>query len=249
MTPRWLPFIAVIALILPIPIPATAQAERADDEPIPTISVTGSAEVRAAPDEARVSLGIVAQKEAAKGAQNEANRIASAILEAIGQLDVPKEDVRTSRLTLTPVYESPKSRQHDPVPTEPRIIAYRASNVVTVRLSDLSKIGAVIDAGIGAGANQVQGVAFQLRQDETLRERALRQATAAARSKAAAIAETLGVELGPILEAEEGGVSIRYPQQHGLQMMTMEARAADTPVEPGEITVSGSVTLRYRIER
>lgn len=216
-------------------------------EPIPSITVNGSGEVRAAPDEAVVSLGVLAQTPQASDAQREASRIARAILDAIAALGVPEEAIQTSQLTLTPVYEQPRYDQREPIPAEPRIVAYQASNVVTVRLDDLAKIGPVIDAGIEAGANQLQGVGFDLRDDRAAREEALRQAVAEARSKAAAIAAALGVELGPVLEAQEGGVTIYRPQPMARMAMEMSAADQSTPVAPGELTITGHVTVRYRI--
>lgn len=230
-------------------LPAGAQMPEPPDprhyEPIPSITVTGAGEVRVAPDLASVQLGVVAQQENARTAQQEASRIAQGILDAVAALDVPREAVQTSQLVLTPVYEQGGPRQQ--VPTEPRIIAYRASNVVSVRLADLAKIGPVIDAGIDAGANQVQGVHFQLEDDREAREEAMRRAVREARSKAAAMAEALEVSLGPVLDAQEGGVTIQRPEYAEVRMMAMESHAADTPVAAGEITVSAQVTLRYRI--
>lgn len=231
-------------------LPAGAQMPVPPDdarhyEPIPSITVSGSGEVRVAPDQASVQLGVVAQKENAGAAQQEASRIAQGILDAVAGLDVPREAVQTSQLVLTPVYEQGGPRQQ--VPTEPRIIAYRASNVVSVRLDDLEKIGPVIDAGIDAGANQVQGVHFQLEDDREAREEAMRRAVREARGKAAAMADALEVSLGPVLDASEGGVTIHRPEYGQVRMMAMESQAADTPVAAGEITVSANVTLSYRI--
>lgn len=247
-TDRPSPLAAVLlagAAILLTTCPLGAQMNDHHKEPTPSIAVTGSGEVREAPDEARVGLGVVAQRETAQEAQQEANTIARSILDGMTALDVPEEEIQTSQLVLTPVYQQGGPRQQ--VPTEPRIIAYRATNTVTVRLGDLSKIGPVIDAGIEAGANRVEGVSFQLRNDREARQDALRRAVAEARAKARAMAEALDVDLGPVLEAQEGGVTIEVPRSGGPRMMAMEARSADTPVSPGEVTVTAEVTLRYRI--
>lgn len=213
-------------------------------EPVPSILVNGTGEVRTAPDEAVVRLGVVAQEPTAREAQNGASRIAGAILDAVSALGVEREAIQTSQLYLTPVYEQGGPRQQ--VPTEPRIIAYRASNTVSIRLSDLTKIGPVIDAGIDSGSNQVEGVSFQLRDDRAARQEALTAAVVEARGKARVMATALGVELGPVLDAREGGYQVDRPQFAQARMMAMES-AADTPVAPGQVTVSASVTLRYRI--
>lgn len=239
--------IALVASLCTLPAGAQMPEPPATHhhDPVPSITVTGAGEVRIAPDIATVRLGVVAQQESARAAQQEASRIGQGILDAVAGLDVPREAVQTSQLFLTPVYEQPGPRQQ--VPTEPRIIAYRASNVVAVRLDDLAKIGPVIDAGIDAGANQVEGVGFELEDDREAREEAMRRAVREARSKAAAMADALEVPLGAVLDAQEGGYSIDRPELGQVRMYAMEARAADTPVAPGEITVATNVTLRYRI--
>lgn len=239
---------AFALLLSTLALPLGAQMpEPTPHDPIPSILVNGNGEVRTAPDEAVVRLGVVAQEPSAREAQNEASRIADAILSAVAGLGVERSAIQTSQLYLTPVYEQGGPRQQ--VPTEPRIIAYRASNTVSIRLDDLTKIGPVIDAGIDSGSNQVEGVSFQLRDDREARQEAMRRAVEEARGKARAMADALEVSLGAVLEAQEGGYSIDRPQFAQTRMMAMESSMADTPVAPGQVTVSASVTLRYRIDR
>ncbi len=229
---------------------AGGQMSHTDRTEPPAITVSGSGEVRVAPDEAVVRVGVLAEHEDAAETQDRANRIARGILDGVSALGVPEEAVQTSRLVLSPVYEQPEPRPGTSRrPSAPRIVAYRATNVVSVRLEELTRIGPVIDAAIEAGANRVEGVDFRLRDDREAREKALTRAVEEARGKAATIAAALGVELGSVLEAREGGVSIDVPRfAGGPRAMVMEARAAEpTPVAAGDITVSADVTLRYRI--
>jgi len=214
----------------------------------PAIAATGTGEVRRAPDEATVRLGVVAQADTAGAAQQKANRVANAILEAVGALGVEAEAIQTSRLVLDPVYQHPAPDQHGTM-GEPRIVGYRASNVVSVRLEDLGRVGPVIDAAVGAGANEVNGVDFRLRDDLEARLEALRQAVAAARAKAGAIAAALGVQLGPVLDARESSAQIFYPQQdvRAFRMSAESAESSFTPVTPGEIAVRADVNITWRI--
>ncbi len=239
-------FLAAVLAALAVASPAGAQMTDTDQTQVPAITVTGSGEIRVPPDEAVVRLGVLSQREEASQAQDEANRIAAGILDGVTALGVPEEAVQTSRLVLSPVYDQPQPQART---REPRIVAYRATNVVSVRLEDLAKIGPAIDAAIEAGANQVEGVDFRLRDDLEARQKALSKAVRQAEGKARAIAGALGVGLGPVLEAREGGISIEVPRfGGGPQVMMMEARAAQpTPVAAGDITVSATVTLRYRI--
>ena len=210
--------------------------------PPPVLIVTGTAQVFAAPDQATVRLGIVRQAANAQAAQEQANAVAQEILNAIGKAGVPASQIQTMRLVLSPVYapRSPDSRD------APRIVAYNATNTVSVRLENLSLVGPVIDAGLKAGANQLEGVQFGLRNDLPSRQQALKQAVDEARSKAMTMADALRVNLAEVLEASEGGVSIIADHVEPLAARAM-AVASETPVSPGQIQVNATVTIRYRI--
>jgi len=203
----------------------------------PVLVVTGDAEVLAAPDEAIVRLGIVRQSAVAETAQDQANTVAQEILNAITKVGVPSKDIQTARLILSPVY--------NPRGSDQRITSYNATNTISVRLDNLAIVGNVIDAGLKAGANQLEGVQFRLRNELPPREQALKQAIQQAQGKASAMAEALRVNLVGVMEASEGSVSI-MPRMQSFGA-TAAAQAAPTPVSPGEIEVRANVTVRYRI--
>src|SRR5205823_10924329 len=201
-----------------------------------------NSDVMVTPDEASVRLGIVRQAPAAQTAQDQANAVAQQILSEIRKLGVMPEKIQTARLVLSPVYapRSPESRD------APRIVAYNASNTVTVRLDDLSLVGPVIDAGLKAGANQLEGVQFGLRNELPSRQQALKQAVNEARGKAEAMAEALRVTLGEVLEISEGGsISPRFEAPLNGRVFAAQADVA-TPVSTGQLDVSATVTIRYR---
>lgn len=134
----------------------------------------------------------------------------------------------------------------DGVPQEPRIVGYRASNVVSVEVNELGRVGEIIDAGIGAGANQLQGIFFQLRDDTQARTEAMRLAVQKTRMQAAAIADALEVRLGGVREVVASGVDVRQPQPYiGARFATAEMAA--TPVQPGEVSITAGVTVTYEI--
>jgi uncharacterized protein len=209
--------------------------------PTPTLVVNGSAQVFAVPDEATVRLGIVRQSPNAQAAQEQANTVAQEILASIGKLGVPANQIQTARIIVSPMYapRGPESRE------APRIVAYTAANSVSIRLSNLTLVGSVIDAGLKAGANQLEGVQFGLRNDLPSREEALKQAVQEARSKAQVMADALHVKLAEVLEVSESGVSIA-PFAEVAQASRL-AVSTETPVSPGQIQVQANVTIRYRI--
>lgn len=234
-----------------VPAPAAAQppgppgeGRRMEERRVPTITVGGSGEVRVEPDEGIVRLGVQAQDKTAMGAQINVNLVANAILTGVKKLGIPAEAVQTSQLTLSPVYSSPPPRSDEP--HEPKIIGYQAANVVSVTVADLAKIGPVLDAALLAGANRVDGVDFRVRDDRAAREKALRLAAEDGQRKARALAESLGVKLGDLLDVQEGGVNVIQPvMEMGFARMAMAD--SSTPVSAGQTTISANVTLRYRI--
>ncbi|MFL6198829.1 MAG: SIMPL domain-containing protein [Thermoanaerobaculia bacterium] len=234
---------AALALALTLMTFPLAAQEETTAPVVPVLSVQANGEARVAPDEATVRLGVLAQAPTARAAMEEANRSANAILDAIRKLGVKAEDIQTSELNLNPVYANmPQDRGG-----EPRISGYQATNVVSVRLEKLDLVGPVVDAGLAAGANRLDGVIFGLRNDEAARATALTRAAEAARIKAETLARALRVRLVEIVEVMEGGVSVFTPVYKGR--MAMEASmSADTPVSAGQVGIDANVTLRYRIE-
>jgi uncharacterized protein len=230
-----------LALAARLAAQAPGTGGRENDDDVPVLTVSGMGEARVAPDVATVRLGVVAQAATARAAQEQVNRAAGAVLEAIRKQGVKAEDVQTSGLSLSPLYSQGRSGNETP-----KITGYQANNTVTVRIEDLAKVGPVIDAGLGAGANTLDGVEFGLRNDEAARSQALADAAAKARAKAETLAKALGLRLGAILEVAEGGISVS-PPPYPKTRMAMAEMAAETPVAAGQVGVEASVTIRYRI--
>ena len=233
--------------LLFLPIVATlvtsAFAQQARESSPPVLIVSGNAQAEATPDEATVRLGIVRQETTAQAAQDQANRVAQAILSEIAKLGIPATQIRTSRLSLTPIYApGPRSDSRE----APRIASYSASNQVSIEVTNLTQIGPIIDAGLRAGSNQVDGILFRLKDDLPLREQALKKAVAEARRKAETMAEALNLRILGIQEVSETGSSV-IPRGEG-GFVTMAAReTAPTPVSPGQVEVNASVTVKYLI--
>lgn len=208
----------------------------------PFLTVNGNGSVSVEPDQAYVRIGVETEAASARDAQRETNRVGTAILNAVRELDIAPEAVQTSRLQLTPVYERTPPREE----RAPRVVGYRATNTVSVRLWDLSRIGPVVDAAIAAGANRIEGIELGLRDDGAARRLALSAAVEDAREKAQTIARTLDVTLGPVLEIIDHGISV--PPLAFREAGGAMALQAATPISTGEVTVSASLMIRYRID-
>lgn len=224
---------------------AVAQDEEPDaDNPI--IAVTGVGRVLVAPDQAVISLGATVQREEAQDAQRELDAVVQKALSSIRTLGIAAENLQTAGLSLMPVYaeldradaSAEAARRRD----EPRIVAYRATNIVQVTIDDLAKAGTVVDAGIAAGVNEIRGISFGLADDLPYRVTALEKAVEAARQKARAAAGALGVRLGEPIELRERGSAAPYRE-------VAFARAAEgAPIEAGELTIEVVVDATFGLD-
>ena len=206
----------------------------------PSILISGTGEVAAAPDTGHLSAGVVSEAETAGEAVRANNAAMQRVLEALDAADIAKKDVRTERFQVHPVYG-------DPTPTSrerPRVTGYRVSNQVTVRVRDLAKVGAVLDELVGAGANEIGGISFSLGDPVPLLDEARKRALADARRKAELYAASAGVGLGRLLELSEDGGGMPGPMPRMARMSAAEA----VPIATGELELSVTLRARYAIE-
>ncbi len=206
-------------------------------EPPPSLTVRGDAEISIEPDLAVLRLGATAHASDAASAQVQVNATMQQVIAALRQAGVPEAGVQTTGTSVEPDSDRRTEPGDDP---SPRIVAYRANNTVQIRVDDPTSIGEMIDVAIGAGANQVESISFERRDDTPERAETLRLAARRARLKAEALADGAGVRLLEVLHVVEGGESL-FPAHRPV------AFRADTPVEPGRIQVQASVTITYRI--
>ena len=223
---RLSPFISALCLAA---APALAQG---------TITVSGTGEVRAAPDMATVTLGVSTEAAEAAAAMRGNSEAMQAVLARLTALGVAEADMQTSSLSLSPRWDAPL-----PTETQPRVTGFIASNMLTVQLRDLAALGGVLDAALGEGANTLGGLSFGLADDAAQREAARRAAVADAIAKAQVLADAAGVALGPIKEIVEGG-DFGGPFPSARMEMAV---AGAPPVAPGEVGLSVSVTMTWLI--
>ena len=227
-----------LSFVIPIALLATAPALAQTTAEFPSaISVTGEASISVPPDIAFVDAGVATDAKTAHEA-SEANNVAMGkVIAALKSANIDSRDIQTSRLSLQPQYAPSRS---GPSP----IVGYRASNRVTVRIHDVTKVANVIDTLVGAGANDIGNVNFEVSQASKLLDDAREKAVADARRKAEIYAKAAGVTLGaPMSISEEGA-----PQPTFRAKMAMPVAAAPTPIAQGEETLSVSVSVTWAIK-
>lgn len=203
------------------------------------VTVSGEATVQAQPDTAMVSVGVTTQGRNALAAQQENARSSDAIVRAVRDAAGANAEVQTSGYSLQPQYAYNQGQA-------PTITGYEARNMVNVTLSDLTRVGAVIDAASNAGATNVNSISFTLRHDRPARAQALTEATRAALDKAQAVAQALGGRVLRIVAVQEGGLPRPVPIYEAEAPMvarTAVANAPSTPIQTGALDIHAEVSL------
>ncbi len=222
--------IAIAAVTL---FAAPAMAETA----APAISVTGEANVSVPPDLALVDGGVTSEAKTAREASDANNNAMGKVLQALKTAGIDQKDVQTSRLSLQP--------QSAPNRTGPSAISsYRASNRVTIRVRDVTKVANVIDTLVDAGANEIGGINFMVSQASKLLDEARDKAVADARRKAEIYAKAAGVTLGAPLSISEEGSAPPMPYRNKMSAGLQSA----APVAQGEETLSVTVHVSWAIK-
>jgi uncharacterized protein YggE len=224
-------------------VPAAASLDAQTTETPPFIQVSGSAQVFVPSDRARLNFAVVTEAPTAAEAATRNSEQMEATMRALRATGAAGLRIESWGYDLQPRY----ARQTTP-DQPPRIVGYQAINNVRVTVDDVSAVGALIDAGVSAGANRVTSLSFEARNTDAARAEALRQAVQNARSQAEAMAAALGVPLGPALEVQGGAQAPVPPPMPYMRDMAMEVQAmAPTPIEATEQGVSAHVTIKFRL--
>lgn len=217
----------------------TAGAGAAAAEPSRTITVEGTGAIAARPDTALVLVGVETTAAAPDVALADNTRAAKVLFAVFESFEIADADIHTAALQVAPIYPQPRSEGGG---GEAKPQAFRVLNRVAARLRDLARLGEFLAEVVKAGANRLDGVAFEIGDEAPLRERARRAAIADARARAEVYAAAAEVKLGRALSIAE----TEDPGPRPLSTMAMRAEAV--PTAPGEQTVSASVRVVYAIE-
>ena len=210
--------------------PEAAQSAR-EDAP-EGITVTGVGRVNTVPDEAEFSLGITTKGRTARGALSANSERMRTLIDALKAAGVAQRDIQTRDVSVGSGYD-PDGRSDE----------FVASNTVSVLIRDLDRAGAVLDAAARAGANNVYGPSLTRSNREGLEAKALEQAVANARRRAATLAEAAGVDLGGVTAISEAA-----PEAYGEMAFRAVDASSSPPIEKGTQEIQASVTVTFAIE-
>ncbi len=215
--------------------PAFAQAPTP-----PMITVSGEGTVSVPPDLALVDGGVTSDAKTAREASDANNAAMAKVLAALKGAGIAEKDMQTSRLSLFPQY----AQQTRPNPGPNVVTGYRASNRVTIRVRDVTKVASTIDTLVTSGANEVGGINFIVSKASQLLDDARAQAVADARRKAELYAKAAGVTLGAAINISEDTGSAPAP----MMLRKMAADSASAPVAQGEETLRVNVSVSWEIK-
>ena len=219
------------------PLMIHAQDTRAPVDPIPQIAVTGRGEIKVSPDRATIQVSVQTRAATAAAAAAENATKQQDVLTALRKLGLGNDQLSTINYNVYPEqrYEQGK---------EPVIVGYNVTNTILVDVRKLDQVGPVIDAALAHGANMITSLQFYASNTEAARRTAIASAIDKARSDAEAAARAAHGSLGTLLEVSIGSYS--PPPPRPVMMMRAAAAQADTPINPGEETLSVEVSTRWR---
>ncbi len=242
---------ATVAAVLALVGSAEARAQQqpavgSPAELVRTITLLATGTVERMPDQALVSLAVETMAATAQKAAQQNAQLMDRVVRALRETGIPADHIRTQYFNLNPEYQY--TQPGPGRPGEQKLVGYRASNMVEATVDSIARVGAVIDAAIAAGANRAQGIRFQLKDPEGARREALRVAVANARRDAEALAEASGQQLGELLQLSSSMQVTPPPVPMFAARAQLESVApAPTPVEPGQMEITASVSAVYRL--
>ncbi|HLV20546.1 MAG TPA: SIMPL domain-containing protein [Polyangiaceae bacterium] len=243
------------------------QAPAAPANVVEGVVVTGQGEASAAPDLARINLGVEVRSEDVQAGLRLANQHMEQVITALKQQGIAAEDIRTQQFSVhfeqppqhppePPPQPMPRQRSGAAAPAAPdaprdAMISdkvaghYRIANTVEAKVRDLDRLSQILGAATAAGANNVWGIGFEMDDPKPLLAKARAEAVQDARRSAEELASLTGVQLGPVISVNETGGHVPVNQV----AMRMDKAEYAVPVERGQISVQHQVQIVYSIAR
>ncbi len=231
--------VTLLAFVLGACGPATINQEA--PAPIRTLNVNGTGQAVLTPDIAYIYVGVHTEKPSAAEAVSENNTQTQKMIDALKKFGIAVKDIRTTNFSIWP------QDKYDPqtgLPTGEK--TYVVDNTVYVTVRDLDKLGDLLDTVVGAGANTVSSIQFDVADKAEALKQARADAVKDAEAQAKELAGSANLTLGeiqsisyydnsplPVAEGKGGGAALQ---------------AAAVPIQPGQLTFTVNVNVTYAIK-
>lgn len=206
------------------------------------LNISAQAEARRVPDVATLSAGVVTQAVDGNTAMRENAVQMDKVMAAIKAAGIAERDIQTSGINLSPQYRYADNEA-------PKITGYQASNTVSLKVRDITRLGKVLDSLAAQGANQINGPSFEIDQPEPVYDEARLAALKKAQARAETYAKSLGLRVRRIVSISEGSSGGFRPPMPMMAMARAGKAEMDTAVAPGETTLSVSLDVVFELGR
>ncbi len=203
------------------------------------LDIVAQGSVRRVPDIAVISAGVVTQASDARSAMATNATAMTRVITALRGAGVADRDMATAQISLSPQYRYVENQA-------PVVTGYQANNSVTVRFLDVAKSGAILDALVAAGANQISGPNLTIDKPESAQDEARANAIKTARARAELYARAAGLTVKRIVAISEAGEVYR-PMPMVMGRNVMSDMSAKTEIVPGEQDVGVSVSITFEL--
>ena len=203
----------------------------------PSISIGSVGEIKVSPDRANIQMSVQTRAATAAAAASENATRQKAVIDALRALGLNANQISTVGYNVMPEQRYEQNR-------EPVVIGYNVTNTISVDVTDLSMVGRIIDTAISKGANMITSLNFFAANTDAARRQAIALAIQRARQDAEAAASAAGGSIGGLLEVNIGAY-FPPPRPVDFAVKLEAARAADTPINPGDQTVTVNVNTRW----
>jgi uncharacterized protein YggE len=226
----------LVAALAGFSAPAIAQ-QSGMIAPIAQISIGSVGEVKVSPDRAKIHISVQTKATTAATAAADNAARQRAVIDALRALGLRQDQISTIGYNVMPEQRYEPNR-------EPVVVGYNVTNTVLVDLHDLSMVGRVIDTAISKGANMITSLDFYASNTDQARRQAIAQAIQKAKADAEAAAAAAGGSIAGLLEVNVGAY---FPPPRPVDFaVKATAMAADTPINPGDQTLTVNVNTRWR---
>jgi len=231
--------VSVLALALSACSGSTAATPTLADR---NISVTGNGIVYITPDIAYIYVGVHTEDPDIAQAVERNNTQAQAVVDALRNMGVAAADIQTSSFS---VYSS---QQYDPMTNLPSGYTYMVDNTVYITVRDLTTLGRLLNTVVGAGANNINSIQFDMADKTAAMAEARQKAMGSAASLAQELAGIAGVQLGEVQSISYTDYVPTYYYGIGGGGGGGAAPNATVPIQPGQMQISATVSVTYGIK-
>ncbi len=205
--------------------------------------VNGEGKVYAVPDLGILQVGVEAQAVTVSEANAQAAAAMEAVLKALRDAGLEEKDIQTSNFSIYPV------REWDPDTGEERLVGFRATNMVTVKIRALENTGKIIDSVVAASGDytRIEGVSFTVENPTPYYDQARTKAVADAKHRAEQLAAESGIKLGKLVYVTESTGYVP-PVRYAPAPMYAESDVG-TSISAGEVEITLNVQANFEIEQ